>query len=854
MKARHGYILFLFLLLIIEPVSAQSKEQGYVIRLDIETDSDWNAISVKTYGTFDFIEDIVVEGAEVSDIKLFEDSSQFIVQIFKKPYDQTPVKLRIRMVYTGETPELEIDINKGFIGQTILSFYGYANDGFNIIKTIQHENVKNSPDTNPYHGFIEAETFTHGFYEIGYDIADIEPSVYAFYYPWYSVPEGPGGAYYHWNPDGEQELFHSPDYPLLDLYDSLDTDVLKAHIDMALKANIDGFICSWSGAGTVEDKAFNKLLDVAENCNFQVAVYYESLRGDNELNLDNLKQITVRYANNRFYSVYNNWSIFIQSLEQTGYIHIDEKIRVGTVVPGYDDTEIRTPGQCLPRNNLTTYRKYWQNIHENDLDWVVITSFNEWHEGTEIEPSKEYEFTYLQETLKQTNKYKEEENYPQPPKIEVTCNYEKESLQVIIQNTGHCPIYKICINETTLGNLGIIKVLEPLESNYYNIEIGKLQNTKNYSFIISYYSLTLGYQKQDFEVTLKPKEIQPKIEIKFTSFNLTQIEHQTIARAYIWINSTPPQLDYCSLDILLDEKLVHGESWSHYSESTHPQASSPVELGYNFLLEPSAGNHSIKLRAYVNNNLTYEILETNYKYFTKLDPYLKLNNTNITLEETNSTLRINVNTNIETYPSRLEYASIDLLLNDKIIWSECWSKTNTNSQVDVPTEAQLTYEFQKPGGTYKLTAQIYARNTAKTGNSTSIMIKQKEPDPTSELQNYVLQLVNEYRKQNNRPPLDISESYIAQEYAKEMLLSNDFKHNPDLPVDVSENIAMIRYYDYYYTEEEAIARMIYLMMYEDEAHNWGHRYNILNYYYETVSIGVAYDEKYIYLVQNFFKP
>lgn len=86
-----------------------------------------------------------------------------------------------------------------------------------------------------------------------------------------------------------------------------------------------------------------------------------------------------------------------------------------------------------------------------------------------------------------------------------------------------------------------------------------------------------------------------------------------------------------------------------------------------------------------------------------------------------------------------------------------------------------------------------------------------------------------------------------------MLQTNDFKHNPELTRTTSENIGMMHYYSAFYTIEEAIQRLEYLMMYEDEAYNWGHRDNILTKYHSEVSIGLAYDGEYLYLVQDFLK-
>lgn len=74
------------------------------------------------------------------------------------------------------------------------------------------------------------------------------------------------------------------------------------------------------------------------------------------------------------------------------------KLFCATVIPGFDDT--RVPGRALPRPTVhrhdgRTYTALWDAAIRHDADWVVVTSFNEWHEGSEIEPSREHGRRYL---------------------------------------------------------------------------------------------------------------------------------------------------------------------------------------------------------------------------------------------------------------------------------------------------------------------------------------------------------------------------------------------------------------------------------------------------------------------------
>jgi len=75
--------------------------------------------------------------------------------------------------------------------------------------------------------------------------------------------------------------------------------------------------------------------------------------------------------------------------------HAAGRIYVGAAVPGYDDRVIRQPGRLLPRDSGAVLRRMFSAAAGAGADWVSVTSWNEWHEGTEIEPSLEYADSYL---------------------------------------------------------------------------------------------------------------------------------------------------------------------------------------------------------------------------------------------------------------------------------------------------------------------------------------------------------------------------------------------------------------------------------------------------------------------------
>jgi hypothetical protein len=80
-----------------------------------------------------------------------------------------------------------------------------------------------------------------------------------------------------------------------------------------------------------------------------------------------------------------------------------------TASPGYDDTIIRVPGFKIDRRDGLTYNTTWTLALKFKPHWVLICSWNEWHEGTEIEPSLEYGYKYLNLTSLWSSKFKSQD-------------------------------------------------------------------------------------------------------------------------------------------------------------------------------------------------------------------------------------------------------------------------------------------------------------------------------------------------------------------------------------------------------------------------------------------------------------
>ena len=71
---------------------------------------------------------------------------------------------------------------------------------------------------------------------------------------------------------------------------------------------------------------------------------------------------------------------------------------VPAVAPGFDDRTVRMPGTLVPRAAGATYDATWAAALATEPDWILVSTWNEWHEGSEIEPSTEHGTRYLERT------------------------------------------------------------------------------------------------------------------------------------------------------------------------------------------------------------------------------------------------------------------------------------------------------------------------------------------------------------------------------------------------------------------------------------------------------------------------
>jgi hypothetical protein len=113
------------------------------------------------------------------------------------------------------------------------------------------------------------------------------------------------------------------------------------------------------------------------------------------------------------YASASRWAGWVCDWEQqTG----QTKLWVGTVMPGWNDLnsaqahciDLRIGSDPFARDRAdgTYYAQTWEAILPTQPDFVVLHSFNEWTEGTYIEPSTLFGDLYLQLTAQWVTRFK----------------------------------------------------------------------------------------------------------------------------------------------------------------------------------------------------------------------------------------------------------------------------------------------------------------------------------------------------------------------------------------------------------------------------------------------------------------
>src|SRR4029453_14074283 len=85
-----------------------------------------------------------------------------------------------------------------------------------------------------------------------------------------------------------------------------------------------------------------------------------------------------------------------------------EKLWIATAMPGYDDTRLAGRGGrfAVDRGNGGFFQRTLDAAAGSRPDWIMIVSFNEWAEGSGMEPSASYGRLYLDVSNELTRAWK----------------------------------------------------------------------------------------------------------------------------------------------------------------------------------------------------------------------------------------------------------------------------------------------------------------------------------------------------------------------------------------------------------------------------------------------------------------
>lgn len=244
----------------------------------------------------------------------------------------------------------------------------------------------------------------------------------AFYYPWFPETWGnPPFSHYQ---------------PTAGYYDSSNASVIRTHVQQMKRAGIQAGIASWWGQGTQTDSRIPKLLSVTKN-GFHWTLYYEqegySNPSSSAISAD-LSYIASRYtAEGSYLRVDGKPVLFVYADGADGCSMVDRWMSANAgrfylvlkVFPGYtgcsaqpnswhqyapavrSDSQLPysysvSPGFWLanessPRlsRSTTDFNAAVAAMAASGAQWQLVTTFNEWGEGSAVEPSTIWGNTYL---------------------------------------------------------------------------------------------------------------------------------------------------------------------------------------------------------------------------------------------------------------------------------------------------------------------------------------------------------------------------------------------------------------------------------------------------------------------------
>lgn len=165
---------------------------------------------------------------------------------------------------------LQFVLHKGALNGSIVRVFAVVGGEEELIREIDHQVVvEDDPGSNPLPFSVNLTALRDSPpSRVEIPRAVTQKMLWAFYYPWYNMDD-----------------WASPilkDRPAT-RYSSDDRQAMARHVEQAQSAGIDGFISSWFGPVDRDDRNLRILLDIAQERNFSVTVYFETLAEEGPL-------------------------------------------------------------------------------------------------------------------------------------------------------------------------------------------------------------------------------------------------------------------------------------------------------------------------------------------------------------------------------------------------------------------------------------------------------------------------------------------------------------------------------------------------------------------------------------------
>jgi hypothetical protein len=264
-------------------------------------------------------------------------------------------------------------------------------------------------------------------------VASAAPTVAIFYYPWYGNPSSDGG-YEMWAQNGHAPPgdIYSAFFPMRGVYSNTSPRLLDRQMAEIAAAGVDEVVTSWWGWGSPTDRRLPAVLDAARRHGLTVAVHIEPFdERDAEAVVRDVGHlyelgITDVYVYDAEKITAADWAavrprfpLQVRMFAQTGRVgfaaaagfdgvytydivtypgskfgRLCAQARKANLLcapsigPGYDAIRASGDLQHKPRRAGKTYDAMWQAALRASADLVTITSYNEWGEGTQIEPAR----------------------------------------------------------------------------------------------------------------------------------------------------------------------------------------------------------------------------------------------------------------------------------------------------------------------------------------------------------------------------------------------------------------------------------------------------------------------------------